>query len=553
MTPISLSSRKLQRTPVLAPRFDKVQYCDPSDFLLYGFCPDCDPNSDPDCIVGTAPPIGGGGGGGGGGGTPPVPTISSVTFSSSTVVNGTTTVAAGSTQTVTITGSNFSTSGFVQVCPNDGSGGPCIQPTSPPTWGAITLSVVFTIPLSAGGHGFCMQVKAAQFAPATASTCNAPALFFVRAAQPTIKIASRPILITPRSTAGQCAATLTSSAMCGDATCPPGGSYTWASSNSAVGFTTPSSGPSATQVTLGILGTGGTTTITLSYAGPFGGNATDSFTFVLSDDTVAIAWVNGQAITPVFSPGGLGDPIVQALGYGGVTALSCGVTLLSWENQGYLGEGSANDGLTAAEQLYANGFLLSGTGNNPPPRVSPGDQRNPADASYIGGGDYRLYQRLQVSYEISGDARGIDRNSVRYLQEVVQTGTTPEPCSGMQLFSKPVEAHPDNGQAGTSLDGTLVYQLNSARIGPDGQAVNQFLNGPAGGTLSQSTPWIWTAIQYDGNGRIQPWVQGGPTGNLQIFPQYDVYTNTSNLQNFTQGLLMTFIALNSSSQFGGPL
>jgi len=179
MTPVSFSSRNLQRTPVLAPRFDKVQYCDPSDFLLYGFCPDCDPNSDPDCIVGTAPPIGGGGGAGGGGGTPPVPAITSVTFSSSTVVSGTTTVAAGSTQTVTIIGTNFSTSGLVEACPSDGSGGPCIQPTTPPTWGAITLSVVFTIPLSAGGHGFCMQVKAAQFAPATASLCNPPALFYV--------------------------------------------------------------------------------------------------------------------------------------------------------------------------------------------------------------------------------------------------------------------------------------------------------------------------------------------------------------------------------------
>jgi hypothetical protein len=70
---------------------------------------------------------------------------------------------------------------------------------------------------------------------------------------------------------------------------------------------------------------------------------------------------------------------------------------------------------------------------------------------------------------------------------------------------------------GTTLDGTLVYQINEAQLCRDGQAVNKFLNGNSSQPVSTVTPWIWTVIQFDASGKTRIWTQGAPNGNLQIF------------------------------------
>jgi len=66
------------------------------------------------------------------------------------------------------------------------------------------------------------------------------------------------------------------------------------------------------------------------------------------------------------------------------------------------------------------------------------------------------------------------------------------------------------------------------------------------------TPWIWSVIQFDANGRTRTWTQGSSSGNLQILPSYQVYTNGFALEPVHPGDLMTFIGLNSTSQYSGP-
>jgi hypothetical protein len=230
----------------------------------------------------------------------------------------------------------------------------------------------------------------------------------VGACAPTVRITSRPITIYPSGTPGRYLATLTSTAT------PPGGSYTWSSSNpSMVGFSpdTPSSGPNATQVTLVILSTNDNATITLTYVSPCGAAATDSFTFALTNDTTVLGWVDGAPINLPQLEANLTSsylPIVLS------NFASCVVTLLDWKTQGYDSVaqpvGRNSNGLSDAERQYANGFLIKKSANTAPsPTIS-------SSTAAKNAGNYRVYQRLQASYEVSAAGR-IDASSVHYLQQ----------------------------------------------------------------------------------------------------------------------------------------
>jgi hypothetical protein len=74
---------------------------------------------------------------------------------------------------------------------------------------------------------------------------------------------------------------------------------------------------------------------------------------------------------------------------------------------------------------------------------------------FVVSGNYRMYQRLQASYEVAANA--INPQSVRYLNgPYVTEGTTPEPCSGLQLFSLPVQTNAIDGNYGVTSDTSLV-------------------------------------------------------------------------------------------------
>jgi hypothetical protein len=334
----------------------------------------------------------------------------------------------------------------------------------------------------------------------------------------------------------------------------PGGSYSWSTNNpSMVGFLTPPSGPNASQVTLGIVSTNGEATITLTYVSPCGAVASDSFTFALTNDTTAIAWVDGsqvQLVPPPNLPGGDPDPIWDQLV--GLGSTVCGDTLLDWSNLGQTGVGVSNNGLTSAEIAFANEFVISGSANPSPPTQLQQDQ-----SSLINGQQYRLYQRFQAYWELGPNGGFSASQPPSVLESWVAVGVTPEPCTGYQvpILSLPVQQNALNGHYGLTSNGLWLYQVNEARLGPEGQGVNQFLNGTAGADFTTTTPWIWSVIQFDANGYTQtfaPNTTNSTTQNLGSFPAYWIYTNGYLAYAIGQSSLAGFIALNSTFQYYGP-
>jgi hypothetical protein len=103
------------------------------------------------------------------------PVINSISF-------GTSPVVAGVSNVLTITGSNFGASGFVEVCPADGSTG-CTQPGSgsPVTWGTGTIQIGWNNPSWVAGVTYCVVVLANRFdgGGILQSICSAAALFYV--------------------------------------------------------------------------------------------------------------------------------------------------------------------------------------------------------------------------------------------------------------------------------------------------------------------------------------------------------------------------------------
>ena len=358
---------------------------------------------------------------------------------------------------------------------------------------------------------------------------------------PIVQITSRPIRISPSTTPGQYTATLTSQVLL------PGGNYLWSTDNpNMVGFSlsTPSTGPSADHVTLVIFAAFGKAKITLTDISPCSGSsASDSFTFSLTDDVTVVAWVNAAAVSLDYPPNSATDMVVNSL----TNATTCAATLLLWSQAGQTGVGIGNNGLTNAERIFANEFLISQTGNPPPSTQT----QNGNGAEYVASQNYRFRNRFQTFFEIKANAT-IDSSSLGILQrEFTPDGVTPEPCSGLQLFSKAVEDNTNDALYATT-DASIVYQLKENRLGPQGQAVNQYLNGPTGGDFTQTTPWIWSVIQFAADGTTRPWLSGSVNSNLQIFPAFQTYKNGELDALIFQGNLMTFIDLNATSQYRIP-
>lgn len=151
---------------------------------------------------------------------------------------------------------------------------------------------------------------------------------------------------------------------------------------------------------------------------------------------------------------------------------------------------------------------MQNDGNDPPPAtIVPGTQ--------LAAGDFRLFNDF-------GNSKGI-----------YQVGITPDPCKTGVIpnWLEAGQSSQYNGASGTSPSNE-IYQIAEGRVGLVGQSVNLFLT-------NHSTPWIWTAIEFDSSGK--------PTySNYAMFPTYSVYTNGSLTATYPQSAVSTFSNQDSS-------
>jgi hypothetical protein len=297
---------------------------------------------------------------------------------------------------------------------------------------------------------------------------------------------------------------------------PDGGTYEWTTDRSdVISFQGSTSDSSVVIKAL----TANKATVKVKYTCPSGATAEDEVTVNAStQDIVVVAWVDARP--PAADLAASHADILIRLDLS--NPVTCNLAALSWLH------GIPIDLLSDADRQYANAFLLSHSGNNEPPAT--------IDPDAIGdGGDYRMWNRLQVSIDDSGP-------TVNFIQQPTpRIGNTPNPCGGagvlpgVPAFAAP-EVHPSNWADGLTNSQTGVYQLSEGRLGPEGQTVNRTING-------HSTPWIWSVIRFDLKGNLSP-----SDIDHQIFPTYYVYADGQLIHQYPQSPAAVFIALDDTSQ-----
>jgi len=359
-------------------------------------------------------------------------------------------------------------------------------------------------------------------------------------AAPTVTITSRPITIAASfSRPGTYEATLTSTVSA------TGGVYEWSSDNPGmVGFLSAQSGPGANSVTLGIISTNDKVKVTLRYTAPCGAIAYDSFTFALSNDTTAIAWIDSTAID-AFT---LSQAVASATPSSSVFDLNspplCSLTVGKWAALGQNGVGRGSNGLTDLEISLANTLILQGSSNPlPPSSLSDTNVLKSSQRSY------KLYQRFQAYYEVVGGL--INSDSFKTLQTGAVLGVTEDPCFGLLGFS--AESALDNSAIGVSAAKDFVFQLNEGRKAKPGQYTDQFLNGasttPDLAQAGPATPYIWSVVQFDANGKTRTLHPGTVNDNASAFPTFWMYSGTSLLFTLPQGSVEPFSNFDSNYRY----
>jgi len=212
------------------------------------------------------------------------------------------------------------------------------------------------------------------------------------------------------------------------------------------------------------------------------------------------------------------------------TPLLCSLQLAEWAI------GNRSDVFSEGDRVYANGFLLKNSPNQPPPATIDSDQE-------LAEGDYRLFNRLRVVFNEPGTT------DFEILPEsATAVGTTPDPC-GLVGNAGP-EVHPSSGASGLTNSGNGVFQLAEGRLGTAGQLVDLTLNDcdlvlafctNIVSDVGKTTPWIWSAIRFDLDGNLSPL-------DNQIFPTYAVYEDNERVNQFPQSDAEVFIALDDTSE-----
>lgn len=141
-----------------------------------------------------------------------------------------------------------------------------------------------------------------------------------------------------------------------------------------------------------------------------------------------------------------------------------------------------------------------------------------------------MFNRLQATYSRTDGAI----SDLAAVETIAAIGPTPDPCGFLPPSLWPNgEPHGSNGARDVSTSGASVYQLNEGRLGTLGQIINLFLNG--------TTPWIWSAIRFDADGRPLPVDHG-------MFPSYSVYVDGNLLVTFPQSPVGEFVLKDETYQ-----
>ena len=332
-----------------------------------------------------------------------------------------------------------------------------------------------------------------------------------------------------------------------------GGTYTWTTDNAAVlSVVGATSGPGLTSVPLALNGQG-TSTITVTYILPNGTISSDAVTFVLTRNIAVVGWIDPNAPDLAsLSTIGVSPALVSDL-----NSFDCLPTVFGWTNAGNTGEaptvpvlGLQFAVINPVDRAYANTFLIENSANS-----NPGTQLN---GLYWGDPlQFRVFTRFQASYAVKN---GQIIPTPNYLTMQSVAGDTKNPCFNFNPppnvippgFPSPApQVHPLSGAAGIRSDHKAVYLITQARVGPDGQAGDTYLNDQ-GGIVGLTTPWVYISLQFDLSGNLIT-----PIAH-QTFPTYSVYefaplSSTGNMLFVDeQQPLQSFINLDSTSQIGLP-
>ena len=256
-----------------------------------------------------------------------------------------------------------------------------------------------------------------------------------------------------------------------------GGQYVWRASLPTFTLTPTGDGSRATLT----IASPGKATVTVTYTDASGRTASDTRTLMLTDYVTVVAWVDGsdQAL-PLPQPDA-GSTLPGLLSNPATCALTVTGQFLS-------GMASTNGNLSSNMKLWLSTWLNKQSANAPPASSFVGNQIISQTATF------RLYHSLQLFVDFTPGAFSPLFQVARSNRQV---GVTPEPCTGLQLFSLPVEGSPRTTLLPRfNIAGSALFAVLEARLGPEGQDVNYYINGDASHTNTSITPWIWATIRF---------------------------------------------------------
>lgn len=205
--------------------------------------------------------------------------------------------------------------------------------------------------------------------------------------------------------------------------------------------------------------------------------------------------------------------------------------------------------LTDVDRQYLNNWVFTRAGDPPPPTTFGEAQRcdaqMPTLEKFKSCRHYRVMSHAKFRY---GGGR------VEFAEPPdTRTGLTAEPCLGLRL-GEPMR-HPDDGMHSPALNGQAAghaYVLNSARVGEEGQKLDQLLNCCAGSSdpncepfencsHGETTPWIWSVLRVNSSGELEP----SPI-DVSIFGTLNVYRDGSIIHRVPQSDVECFLAQDDS-------